>query len=168
MLKLEFPNESHKEAFEKFIVGWEDWKKAPSTVFEIDNFEDFLDVAKKDIIWVEWKVPAHIFFLIDDEIEHEILWAIQVRHHINHPNLIEDWGHIWYWVNPKFRWKWYWTKLLNLGLEKVKELWLDIEKLSITCDIVNIWSNKIIKNNWWVFDKKVNDWTKNKYWIDLK
>lgn len=166
MLKLEFPNNSHKDAYEDMVKTWE-WQKAPEILFTVKDFEEFLLVANNDISWVEWKVPAHIFFLVDDDINNEIIWAVQIRHHINHPNLIEAWWHIWYGINTKFRWKGYAKILLNLALDKVKELGLDIKKVSITCDISNIASNKVIQNNWWVFEKTVKDWTKNKYWFKV-
>ncbi len=167
MLILQFPEISHKNAYEKLIKEWWDWYKAPSTLFEWENYEEFLKVVNTDITWVEWKVPAHLYFLVDDEINDEIIWWIQIRHHINHPNLIEDWWHIWYGVNPKYRKKWYGKIMLKMALDKVKEIWLDVDKVSITCDITNIWSNKIIQSNWWIFDKKVKDETKNRYWINL-
>lgn len=166
MLKLEFPNESHRVAYEKLIKDW-DWMRAPSSFFETEKFDEFIEIANKDIIWVPWKVPAHFFLLINDEIKDEIIWTIQIRHHINHPNLIEDGWHIWYWIDAKYRRKWYWTKMLALALEKIKELWLPLDKVMITCDIDNIWSNKVIQNNGWVFEKIVRNWTKNRYWIIL-
>jgi hypothetical protein len=33
-------------------------------------------------------VNSHLYFLIENQ---DILWAIHIRHHINHPNLIEKW-----------------------------------------------------------------------------
>jgi predicted acetyltransferase len=46
-------------------------------------------------------VPATLFFLTNQN-DH-ILGAIQIRHHINHPNLIEMGGHIGYGIRPSER-----------------------------------------------------------------
>ncbi|MDD5770120.1 MAG: GNAT family N-acetyltransferase [Candidatus Gracilibacteria bacterium] len=167
MLKLEFPNKSHKQAYEKLIKEWGNGYKAPQTLFYGKTFEEFLGNVIKEIDGLEGFVPAHLFFLIDDEIKNEIIGAIQIRHNINHPNLIEDGGHIGYGINPKYRKKGYGKIMLSLALEKIKELGLDIDKISITCDIANIGSNKIIQSNGGIFDKKVKDETKNRYWINL-
>ncbi len=111
-------------------------------------------------------MPGHMYFMIDDEVKNEIIWVIQIRHSINHPNLIEDWWHIWYWIAPKYRKKWYWSKMLKLALEKVKELWLDIEKVLITCNHDNIGSAKVIENNGWIYERTTEIW-KKRYWISL-
>ncbi len=168
MLQLIFPNKTHKNAYEKLIKEW--WESeiiptSPSVLFHWKNFEEFLENVNKELWEMPWKVPAHLFFLIDDEKEFEILWAIQVRHHINHPNLIEVWWHIWYGIAPKFRWKWYWSKMLSLALKEAKKIWL--EKVFLWCDVANIWSNKVIQNNGWIFDKKIKNWEGNRYYINL-
>ncbi len=164
-MKLEFPNEKHKLAYEKLIKRWWKSEKIPtdhSALFRWDNFEEFLGATEKDIYDSERLVNAHLFFLIEQD---DILWYIQIRHHINHPNLIEKWWHIWYLISPDFRRKWYGTKILELWLVEAKKLWLD--KILITCDLNNIWSNKIIEKNWWVFERKTKDWEKNRYWVEL-
>ncbi len=166
MIKLVFPNKSHKIMWENILKNWK-WLKAPSSFFYYEKFEDFLEWINKDLVWVDWKVPAHIFFMIDSKIKDEIIWLIQIRHNINHPNLIENWGHIGYFINPKFRKKWYGTKMLELALEKIKELWLEIDKVLITCNIDNIWSAKVIENNNWIFERLTKDWKKKRYWINL-
>jgi predicted acetyltransferase len=167
MLKLIFPNKSHKDKWEKLKTEWTVWLKMPSSFFKYDTFESFIDGINKDIVWVEWKVPSHMYFMIDDEVKNEIIWIIQIRHSINHPNLIEDWWHIWYWIAPKYRRKWYWSKMLKLALHKFKELWLDIDKALITCNLDNIGSAKVIENNGWIFERVTNSWEKKRYWISL-
>lgn len=164
MLKLVFPNENHKSAYEDMLKNWLG-QKAPNILFTANDFEEFLSNVSADIYWKEWRVPSHLFFLVDDEIDNQIIWAVQIRHHINHPNLIESGWHIWYGINTKFRWKWYASKMLEMAKQESKKL--GIEKVSITCDISNIASNKVIQKNWWVFEKKVKDWEKNKYFINL-
>ncbi len=166
MLRLEFPNKSHKDSYERLIKEWSSLEKVPTNptrLFVWNTFEEFLEKVMTDITHNESGVNSHLFFLIDDN---EILGWIQIRHHINHPNLIELGGHIWYGIAPKYRKKWYATVMLQLGLEEAKKLWL--KKVLLTCDIGNIWSNKVIQKNGWVFERKTNDWAKNRYWIEIK
>ncbi len=164
-LKLEFPTKKHKQLYYNHIKEWWNYENsiiAPSRLFYWDNFEDFLKAVTDDVINSNQWVNAHLFFLTEG---HEIIWAIQIRHHINHPNLIEEWWHIWYWIAPKFRKKWYATKMLKLWLTEAKKIWL--EKVLITCDIDNIWSSKVILNNWWIFERLTNNWLKKRYWKNL-
>jgi len=165
-LKLEFPNIKHKDKYEELIKEW--WKVegleeiSPWRLFSWNNFKEFLENIINDIdnsvLWVN----AHLFFLVENNV---ILWAIQIRHHINHPNLIEKWWHIWYWIAPQYRRKWYATKMLKLWLIEAKKLWLD--KVLITCDINNIGSKKVIEKNWWVFERLTSDWKMNRFWVNL-
>ncbi len=164
-MKLEFPNKSHKEAYWKLIKRWWEVEKIPtdpSALFRWKDFDEFLKLMKEDVYNSAWWVNAHLFFLCDWD---KILWAIQIRHHIDHPNLIEKWWHIWYWIAPEFRKKWYGTEILKLWLIEAKKLWID--KALITCDIDNIWSNKITKKSLWVFERKTKCWKGNRYWIEL-
>ncbi|NUJ97377.1 GNAT family N-acetyltransferase [Candidatus Gracilibacteria bacterium] len=166
MLRLEFPNISHKDSYERLIKEWGKFEKTPSSpskLFVGKDFEDFLERVISDITHNEKGVNSHLFFLIDDS---EILGGIQIRHHINHPNLIELGGHIGYGIAPKYRKKGYATVMLQLGLEEAKKLGL--KKVLLTCDIGNIGSNKVIQKNGGVFERKTNDGAKNRYWIEIK
>lgn len=169
MLKLEFPNKSHKLMWEKLIREW--WEKsAPEDLFCSDTFEGFLELIKQDIVWRENRIKSHFYFLFDDNISGEIIGWIQIRHKIPliklSTDITEEVGHIWYWIAPKYRRKWYATKMLKLALEKIKELKLDIDNVLITCDVTNIGSAKVIENNWWIFEK-INLRNKKRYWISL-
>ena len=171
MLKLEFPELKHKKAYEDMILEW--WKFenlsniSPWALFHWNNFYDFLEITKNYVNNAPW-VNSHLFFLVDWD---RILWSIQVRHHINHPNLIKVWWHIWYWIRPSERKKWYATIMLKLWLEKAKKLW--INKILITCDDTNMWSAvasaKVIEKNGWVFESiALKNWDKmRRYWIEL-
>jgi len=55
--------------------------------------------------------------------------------------------------------------MLKLALIEAKKLWL--KKVLITCYISNIWSNKTILNNLWIFERITKDWLDNRYWIEL-
>lgn len=166
-LKLEFPNISHKNNYEKLINEWskvEDLKEiSPWALFIWDSFDDFLRLTRLYVKNSPRWVNSTLFFLINNE---EIIWWIQIRHSLWNKILIEKWWHIWYWIAPKYRKKWYATKMLELWLIESKKLWL--EKILITCDIDNIGSKKIIEKNWWVFERFTIDGKINRYWIDLK
>lgn len=164
-IRLEFPNEKHKNTYETLLKEWWNVEKIPTSpgrLFSWENFYEFLKIVNNDLKNnINW-INAHLYFLMKDK---EILWWIQIRHTIEHPNLIEEWWHIWYWIAPKYRKNWYATQMLKLVLEKSKEIWL--KKVLLTCDLDNIWSNKVIKSNWWVFERKTIKWDKNRYWINI-
>lgn len=169
MIELQLPNITHKKSFEKLIKEW--WKAekiptSPRLLFLKDNVEDLIDFIENDKIhWKKW-LESYLYFLVENE---EILWALRLRINMKWVNwemiLEERWWHIWYWIAPKHRKKWYATIMLKLALIEAKKLWL--EKVLLTCDIDNIWSNKTILKNWWVFERLSDDWA-NRYWIDLK
>ncbi len=164
-LRLEFPNESHKEMYEKMVLEWWEMEKIPidpERLFTWNNYQEFLDTIIQDITNSDLWVNAHLFFLVNDT---EILWALQIRHHINTPNLLENWWHIGYGIAPKHRRKWYATQMLKLWLLEAKKLWLD--KVMISCNIDNVWSRKVIENNSWVFERFNKDWDLRRYWIDI-
>jgi len=171
MLKLEFPHESHKEMYENLceeIELFPDEFTHPDNIYAFrgEKYSQLLESVRWDRDWIrEWRVPSTAYFALD---EWRIIWAIQLRHNINHPNLEYRWGHIGYWVRPSERKKWYATKMLELMLEKVQDIWL--KEVLITADVTNIGSNKVILNNWWILEKKCKhkDGTNfNRYWITL-
>jgi len=168
MLRLVFPNTSHKEEYLSMIEEWKSHElpSSPGALFQWQTFEEFLQLIinapkKGNRLWV----PASLFFLINQE--NRILWAIHIRHHINHPNLIETWWHIGYGIRPSERWKWYAKQMLKLALLESRKLWL--EKVLITCDDDNIASSKVIESNGWIFERYTEiEWEKlRRYWIDL-
>ncbi len=168
MLKLEFPNESHKDQYLEMIKEWKNYEKptSPWRLFSGDTYEDFLRIVTKDLTDNEYGVNSTLFFLVEDTGP-DILGAIQVRYHINHPKLIETWGHIGYGIRPSARRKGYAMKMLELTLKEAKKLWID--RILITCDHDNIASVKVIEENGWKFEWYMQrDWVKSRrYWINL-
>jgi len=155
-MKLEFPNESYKDRYIRLIEEW--WKienlseMSPWALFIWDNFEEFLKLTNEYKINSPTWVNSSLYFIINET--KDLVWAIQ--------------GHIWYWIAPKFRRKWYASEALKLILLKAKEKW--INKILITAIPNNIWSIKIIEKNWWVFERIwfIKDyWEFNRYWINL-
>lgn len=160
-MKLEFPNQTHEQQYNNIVDDfWE--RTSPWRLFDWEDFHDFLKMINNDVekncMWVN----SHLFFAI---VNWDIVWAIQIRHHIEHPGLKEVWGHIWYWIWPSFRKKWYATQMLKLSLLKAKKLWL--EKVLLTCDDDNIGSYKTIEKNGWVFERLSTDWLMRRYWVSI-
>ena len=169
MLHLTFPNISHKD---KYLTMIEEWKHheiptSPWALFHGDTFEEFLDIAKTYVTANPNGINSTLFFVILDE---EILGAIQVRHHIDHPRLFIDWecgGHIGYWLRPSARGKWLAWEMLKLGLIEARKL--GIEKVLISAYEDNIASWKTIEACAWIFAKMIEKEGKmlKVYWITL-
>jgi len=50
MLKLEFPNESHREMYEEMLQKWKDYKIPSESENIVDkNFSEFLSYAEKSL-----------------------------------------------------------------------------------------------------------------------
>lgn len=176
MLKLEFPHESHREMYETLKETWKDYElsRVSARMFQYKNYEEFLEAMRWDFQWPQWRVPSTFFFSIEDNA---IVWHIQVRHHIDHPNLRDVWWHIGYGVVPWKWWKWLGKKQLELALIESQNLWL--KKVMISCLEENIASAKVIESNGWKLeqvrildnppeDMKDEIWKNLKiYWIDL-
>lgn len=165
-MKLEKPNIKHKESYEKLIIEWIDFEDinetSPWALFYWNNFEEFLiEVENYKINPPSWFSKSSLFLLMNNS---DIIWAVDIRHTLNSDFLKEKWWHIWYWIRPKYRKQWYATKMLELWLIETKKLW--IERVLITCLIDNIGSNKVIKNNWWIFERISNCWNMNRYWVN--
>lgn len=167
MIKLEFPNETHREMYEGMLKEWSEFEEIPTSpgrLFIWSTYEEFLGIIQKDVTENDNGVNSTLFFLVGNDT---ILWAIQIRHSIDHPNLRETGGHIWYGIRPSARGNWYATKMLELALIEAEKLW--IEKILISCHSDNPASEKVILKNGWVFRKEVPHEGKilHTYWITL-
>lgn len=167
MLQLEFPNLSHKQSYLDMIQEWGSFESVPTSpgrLFSGENFEDFLAIVQADIADNLRSVNSHFFFLV---YSGKILWAISLRHNIDHSNFREVGGHIGYGIRPSERGKWYATEMLRLALLEAKKLWL--QKVLITCDDDNIASAKVIENNGGIFERfaEKDGKKKRRYWITL-
>ena len=168
MLHLSFPNISHKSEYLAMISEWQAFEVTPTSprkLFSWETYEDFLEIVKKDITDNPHGVNSTLFFFMDDDT---ILWAIQIRHSIDHPNLsLEGWcgGNIWYGLRPSARGKGLSKKMLQLGLI---EAWkLGIQKVLISAHEDNIASWKTIESCGGEYIKTIPDEGKSLkvYWI---
>lgn len=168
MLHLSFPNISHKSAYLEMIEEWKNFEKtptSPSRLFVGKSYEDFLDIITLDLTNNPNKVNSSLFFFMDDEM---ILWAIQIRHSIDHPKLSrEGWagGHIGYGLRPSARGKWLARETLGLGLVEARKLW--IKKVLISADEDNPASWKTIERCGGIYDgNSIENWKLQKiYYI---
>lgn len=167
---LIFPDISHKEAYIDIISEWkqsDEFKNghiSPWALFRGNSFEEFLQIAQDDLWEKNQWVPATLFFLMELE---RILGAIQIRHSIDLPHLMEFGGHISYGIRPSERRKWYAREMLRLGLIETKKLW--IERVLLWCSDDNPGSYKTIEANGGVFDRYTEfQWEKaRRYWIEM-
>ena len=113
-------------------------------------------------------VVAYDYFAVDDD---KFIGKVNIREKLT-DKLLRYGGHIGYAVNPKYWNMGYGTKMLELGLEKARDLILD-DKVLITCDDDNIGSYKIIEKNGGVLENKVENtdqgdvFLTRRYWIKL-
>lgn len=162
-MKLEFPDTHHEEWYAHLLSDFNKWEDhAPSRLWQADSYTEFLVKIHGDVIYNENWVNSHLFFWV---VDNRVVWSIQIRHSIDHPNLIENGWHIGYGIWKSYRRKGYASKMLGLALEESKKIWL--QKVLITCNLDNKWSIGVIENNWWVFERLSKDWTKRRYWIIL-
>lgn len=112
----------------------------------------------------EGTVPATMYWLVD---KGELIGRAHIRHELN-DFLLTYGGHIGYYIKPSKRKMGYGTKILELGLEKAKEI--GISKVLVTCDTDNVGSQKVIEacggvlEN--IFDPGDGKPPKMRYWID--
>ena len=140
---------------------------SPGKLFTGKNFDEFLSVIQGEPTESDpEKVPAHLFFLVDSDSS-RLLGAIQIRHHINHPNLIETGGHIGYGVCPSERRKGHATRMLALAIPEAKKIGLS--RLLVTCKDAKVGSWKVIESNGGVFERTTLDEGQlaRRYWIKL-
>ncbi len=86
-------------------------------------------------------VPATTYWLVDGNL---FIGETTVRHELTE-HLRGVGGHIGYWIRPSERNKGYGKKILEMALQKAKEL--GIHQVRITCDETNLGSRKIIEAN---------------------
>jgi predicted acetyltransferase len=110
-------------------------------------------------------VPMTTYWLLDDE--ERIVGVSRLRHRLT-PALLEDGGHIGYYVRPAERGKGYGTAMLRLTLDEARQL--GIERVLLTVDSDNERSIHVIERNGGVMeDERIdeNGVAYRRYWIDL-
>lgn len=172
-VKLIFPSKEHeKEAFE-FIQEFLEYNSeinGTGGLYRYNNYDEWLLKLEEDLDLPnipEEKVPASTYFLIK-ESDNKIIGMINIRHKLNE-FLLNEGGHIGYSIRPTERKKGYGTIMLKLALQKCREL--NLNKVLITCDKINIASAKVIQNNSGILENEIFSEAFSeiiqRYWIDL-
>ncbi|OWT50714.1 GNAT family N-acetyltransferase [Bacillus sp. K2I17] len=159
---------------EEYLDFYNEWKNSGETMIpwviskDPSNFpamiQELLD-AHNGINLPESWVPDSTYWLVTDE--NKIVGAVNIRHSLTE-HLFNAGGHIGYGIRPSERRKGYATKLLELSLEKTKEL--NITKALVVCDEVNTASEKTILHNGGLRDDDFIEEDGNvvrRFWIEL-
>jgi predicted acetyltransferase len=110
-------------------------------------------------------VPMTTFWLLD--LQDEIVGVSRLRHRLT-PSLLEDGGHIGYYVRPDYRGLGYGKTILSLTLIEARKL--GIERVLLTVDSDNRPSIRVIEHNGGVMEDERVDAEGDpyrRYWIDL-
>ena len=135
-IKLISPSKEYeKEAFEYIqeFIEYNSEINGTGGLSRYDNYDEWLLKLHKDLDLsniAEGRVPANTYFLVRTS-DNRIIGMINIRHRLNE-FLFNEGGHIGYSIRPTEREKGYGTLILNLGLEKCKEL--NLKKVLLTCD----------------------------------
>jgi predicted acetyltransferase len=149
---LEF-NAEHRSGF---------WK-VPTEPTDIHEYIQRTNDQEAGLNLPDYWVPATTYWLIDDG---KFVGHVNVRHELTR-KLEQQGGHIGYAIRPSARRKGYGSKILEIVIPKAKEIGL--EKALVTCDDINIASQKIIEKNKGVLRDTIQYEGKlvRRYWIDL-
>jgi len=157
-LLLVEPSKEYQNSFEKYVTAYKSfndkyyydmYKKA---LVNFDEYINKLNKFSKGINLPLGLVIISTFWLIDNG---EIVGVTRVRH-----QGVETAGNIDYDISPLYRNRGYGTKILNLILEKAKEIGLN--DVVLLCTLNNIASKKIIEKNNGKFLEVVFDAEDNK------
>ncbi len=170
MLYLTFPDISHQSRYLDMIEEWKAFEATPTSprkLFAGENYDEFLQIIKKDLTENQKWINGTLFFFMHDE---KILGAIHIRHTIDHPNLSLEWwcgGHIGYGLRPSARGQWLAREMLRLWLIEAQKL--GIEKILISAHEDNPASWKTIERVGGEYVRTIDDEGKNLkvYWINL-
>ncbi len=169
-LTLVFPKKEHaQEAWayrQAYMDAGENCINGSSGLIHAQSYLPWLEmITRSETQAPEGWVPASTYFAF---VEGKIVGTIQIRHELNE-ELLSTGGHIGYGVHPKQRRKGYATRMLQLALEKSRELGL--RKVLITCDEYNIPSARTIEGAGGVFENKAAEEDGSlvkRYWITLE
>ncbi len=129
------------------------------------TFEDFLIITYRYEIGDlpdPTHVPSTTFFLMDKE---RVVGAVSIRHSLT-DYLLKHGGHIGYGVIPSERGKGLATRMLEFGVDFLKDLGVD--KVLLTCDKENSASRKVIEKCGGLFENEIESDKRitQRFWIE--
>lgn len=151
MMKLVFPTKEHEAQAKEFYAEFEAYSSETAGTGSLDRYlkdstyDAWLEkvMAKLDVANLPpEKAPGITYFCVREE-DNKIIGMINIR---PTPNefLRTEGGHIGYCIRPTERRKGYGTELLRLGLEVCRRV--DIHRVIVSCDKLNLASAGVIKN----------------------
>lgn len=173
-LELKFPSKDDKKMIEEYVQEHyqkQEYKLSGAGIGNerLNDFDKWLEKIQNDTSGQTVKegiVPATLYIAIRKS-DNKLVGTIQIRHKLNEKLLIHG-GNIGYGVRPSERRKGYAKQMLQLALEKSKELGL--KRVLITCDKDNIGSSKTILANGGKLENELeyNGVLIQRYWITIK
>jgi predicted acetyltransferase len=130
-----------------------------------EHLQRLVDMAEGRNLRPGWVPMTTHWLLADSDI---VIGVSRLRHSLT-PGLLNDGGHIGYYVRPAYRGKGYGTKILALTLTQARNLGLERVLLTVRTD--NVPSIRVIESSGGAFeDERVDPDTGlpyRRYWIDL-
>jgi predicted acetyltransferase len=142
-LTLMNPHKIYQDSFKRYVLSYQssddqsDYRKYEPALSDFDAYLSFLHHGSIPKNQAKTWIFTSTFWLIDQE---EVVGVVRVRH-----DFVPFAGHIGYDIAPIYRRKGYGQIILNLALEKARELGL--KHVILFCTIDNIASKKIIERN---------------------
>ena len=177
MMKLVFPTKAHEAQAKEFYAEFVAYSSETAGTGSLNRYlrDSTYDAWLEEQIWGKLdvanlspdKVPGLTYFCVREE-DGRIVGMINIRPTANE-FLRKEAGHIGYCVRPTERRKGYGTQMLCLGLEVCRRV--DIHRVVISCDKLNLASAGVIQNCGGVLDaefySETFDETLQRYVISL-
>lgn len=150
-MKLVFPTKAYEEKAKEFIAEFYECGSEVAGSGSLDRYLkestydewlvklfSYIDIANVP----EGKIPGLTYFFVRED-DDRIIGMINIRLALN-DFLRNEAGHIGYCIRPTERRKGYGTELLRAGIAVCRRV--DMKKIIVTCDKINLGSAGVIRN----------------------
>ena len=150
-MKLVFPTRAYEEKAKEFIAEFYECGSEIAGSGSLDRYLkestydewlvklfSYIDIANVP----EGKIPGLTYFFVRED-DDRIIGMINIRLALN-DFLRNEAGHIGYCIRPTERRKGYGTELLRAGIAVCRRV--DMKKIIVTCDKINLGSAGVIRN----------------------
>ncbi len=152
----------------KEITEYDNNFEGLTNIKNIDNYDEFLtklETNKHQELINENYSPQTTFGMFEDE---ELIGGFNLRYVLK-GDLINHGGNVGYLIRPTQRKKGYGTKILNFAIAEARKI--NLNKILVTCRKENIASEKVILNNYGIYENDYYDEKNNiyykRFWIDI-